>query len=206
MKRVLWFLSILTLLLTGGFFLSTSRAATESAPYQVLESDGAIEIREYETLKLAKVSLPTSDPKSKNMDGAFMKLFRFIDGGNESGEKIAMTTPVIMQRGAQESSMSFVMPKTLDAKETPKPKGEVILDVLPPSKVVVIRFNGRSDLEKEKAKLLELETWAKGRKLKTTGEPLIAYYDPPWTPGPFRRNEVLLRLEVPKASKVKDPN
>ena len=201
MKRVLWLIAVLTLLLTGGVFLSTSRAATESAPYKVLERDGDYEIREYEALKLAKVSLPNSSPKSKNMDGAFMKLFRFIDGGNESGEKIAMTTPVLMQRGTQESSMSFVMPQALAAKETPKPKGEVVLDVLPPSNVVVIRFSGRSDLEKEKAKLVDLEAWAKARQLKTRGEPLIAYYDPPWTPGPLRRNEILLRLDPAKKIK-----
>ncbi len=198
MKRMLGFLSLVTVLLAGGFFLSTSRAATESAPYKVVEADGAIEIREYATLKLAKVSLPSSDPKSKTMDGAFMKLFRFIDGANESGEKIAMTSPVIMQHGDQESSMSFVMPKTLDAKETPKPKGEVTLDLLPPSQVIVIRFSGRSNLEKEKVKRLELEAWAKARQLTTTGGPLIAYYDPPWTPGPLRRNEILLRLSSPQ--------
>lgn len=202
MKRVIGFLSILTVLLAGGFFLSTSRASTESAPYKVLESEGAFELREYESLKLAKVSLPSSDPKSKTMDGAFMKLFRFIDGGNESGEKIAMTTPVIMQRGAEESSMSFVMPKALAAKETPKPKGEVILDVLPAAKVITIRFNGRSDLEKEKGKLLELQTWAEKRQFKILGEPLIAYYDPPWTPGPLRRNEILLRLSPPAQAKA----
>ena len=26
------------------------------------------------------------------------------------------------------------------------------------------------------------------------GEPEIASYDPPWTPGPLRRNEILIRI------------
>lgn len=198
MKRLFWTLLFVAVLLSGGFFLSTSRAATESAPYSVVEKDGAFEIREYQALKLAKVSMPASDPKSATMDGAFMKLFRYIDGGNESGEKIAMTTPVLMRRDAQERSMSFVMPQSLADKAAPKPKGEVSLDVLPPCRVVALRFSGRSDTGKEKVRLEELLAWAKARALTTSGEPLIAYYDPPWTPGPLRRNEILLRLAPAK--------
>jgi hypothetical protein len=135
MKRMLWILPLLILLLAGGFFISSSRASTETAPYTVLETDDKIEVRLYDTLHLAKVSLPASDPKAENMDGAFMKLFRFIDGANDTGEKIAMTTPVIMQRTSTESSMSFVMPKAVAAKGAPKPKGDVTLDQLPSVKV-----------------------------------------------------------------------
>jgi SOUL heme-binding protein len=196
MKRMLWILPLLVLLLAGGFFISSSRASTETAPYTVLETDDKIEVRLYDTLHLAKVSLPASDPKAENMDGAFMKLFRFIDGANDTGEKIAMTTPVIMQRTSTESSMSFVMPRAIAEKGTPKPKGDVTLDQLPSVKVVAIRFSGRSNPEVEKQKLAALQTWAKTKNLTTEGTPLVAYYDPPWTPGPFRRNEILLRLKA----------
>jgi hypothetical protein len=194
MKRFLWLLPVLALLLAGGFFVSTSRAASETAPYKVVKSDGAFEVRDYDTLQLAKVTLPASDPKSETMDGAFMKLFRFIDGANATGEKIAMTTPVLMQRGEKQSSMSFVMPRAVAARGAPQPKGEVSLDKMEPVRVIAVRFSGRSNPETEKQKLVELEAWAKSQNLATQGEPVIAYYDPPWTPGPLRRNEVLLRL------------
>lgn len=187
----------MVLLIAGGFFISSSRASTETAPYAVLDSDDEIEIRLYDTLHLAKVSLPASNPKSEKMDGAFMKLFRFIDGANDTGEKIAMTTPVIMQRTSTESSMSFVMPKAVAAKGTPKPKGDVTLDQFPSVKLVAIRFNGWSTPEVEKEKLEALQSWIKTRNIAVEGPPLVAYYDPPWTPGPLRRNEVLLRIKMP---------
>ena len=79
---------------------------------------------------------------------------------------------------------------------TGRPDSTVTLDQLPSVKVVAIRFNGRSNPEVEKQKLAALQTWAKTKNLTTEGTPLVAYYDPPWTPGPFRRNEILLRLKA----------
>ena len=40
----------------------------------------------------------------------------------------------------------------------------------------------------------EGRAWLTAQKLTSVGEPFFAYYDPPWTLIPFRRNEVLLRL------------
>jgi cytochrome c-type biogenesis protein CcmH/NrfF len=42
---MLWIIPLLVLLLAGGFFISSSRAATETAPYTVLETDDKIEVR-----------------------------------------------------------------------------------------------------------------------------------------------------------------
>lgn len=195
MKRMFWIIPALVLTFAGWFFVSNSRAATETAPFKVLQQEKDFELREYETLHLAKVSLPSTDKRSKNMDGSFMKLFRFIDGGNERGEKIAMTTPVIVQRGEKESSMSFVMPKASVAKGLPVPKGEVKLDQIQAVKVIAIRFSGVSKEAKEVEKLNALKAWAKTKSIDTEGEPFFAYYDPPWTLGFMRRNEVLLRVK-----------
>jgi hypothetical protein len=37
-----------------------------------------------------------------------------------------------------------------------------------------------------------------GKKLVATGEPVFAYYDPPWTPGFMRRNEVMIPVASPR--------
>ncbi len=195
MKRMLWIIPSLVLLAAGFFFVSNSRAATETAPYKVLKKDGAFELREYDTLHLAKVSMPTSDKRSKNMDGGFMKLFRFIDGQNERDEKISMTTPVIVERGEKESSMSFVMPQKSVVKGLPVPKGEVKLDQIPAVKVVSLRFAGVSNGTKEAEQLAALQAWVVKEGIVVVGTPLFAFYDPPWTPGFMRRNEVLLRVK-----------
>ncbi len=196
MKRMLWVIPGLVLLGISFFFVSNSRAATETAPYKVVRKDGGIELREYDTLHLAKVSMPTSDKRSKNMDGGFMKLFRFIDGQNERDEKISMTTPVIIERGEKESSMSFVMPQKSVAKGLPVPKGEVKLDQIPAVKIVALRFSGVSNSTKEAAQLEVLQAWAAKEGIMVEGTPLFAFYDPPWTLGFMRRNEVLLRVKA----------
>ncbi|MEQ1748202.1 MAG: heme-binding protein [Prosthecobacter sp.] len=196
MKRMLWVIPGLVLLGVSFFFVSNSRAATETAPYKVVRKDGSFELREYDTLHLAKVSMPTSDKRSKNMDGGFMKLFRFIDGQNERDEKISMTTPVIVERGEKESSMSFVMPQKSVAKGLPVPKGEVKLDQIPAVKVVALRFSGVSNSTKEAAQLAVLQAWAAKESIMVEGTPLFAFYDPPWTLGFMRRNEVLLRVKA----------
>ena len=195
MKPMLWIVPSLLLLVVGFFFVSNSRAATPTAAYQTLKPNGDFELRAYETLHLAKVTLPTSDKRSKNMDGSFMKLFRFIDGQNEREEKISMTTPVIIERGANESSMSFVMPETAVAKGLPTPNGEVKLAKMPPVKMAVLRFSGVSNPKKEAEQLARLQTWMTNEKLSPEMTPLFAFYDPPWTLGFMRRNEVLLRVK-----------
>ena len=59
----------------------TSRSAYESAEYNVLESDGSFEVREYPDLMLVTT---TSKFQSQGNDGSFGRLFRYISGGNET--------------------------------------------------------------------------------------------------------------------------
>jgi hypothetical protein len=37
--------------------------------------------------------------------------------------------------------------------------------------------------------------YIKANKLRTMGEPVMAFYDPPWTLPFFRRNEIMLELK-----------
>ena len=129
-------------------------------------------------------------------DGRFMRLFRYISGENETGEKIAMTTPVFMTRSADSERMAFVMPENTVAKGTPGPKSsEVKVEKLPAAKYAVYRFSGSLNREAEFAALTKLRAWMATRKLKAAaGEPMVAGFDPPFTPPPLRRNEVMIRL------------
>jgi hypothetical protein len=56
----------------------------------------------------------------------------------------------------------------------------------------VLRFSGRRSVEADDAALKKLRAWMTRQSLKETGKPFSASYDPPWTPGPLRRNEVLV--------------
>jgi DNA gyrase inhibitor GyrI len=194
MKKVKVVLLILLCVIVTGcvlFFGKNSRAGVESPPYTVVKAEGDCELRTYAALKL--VSTPA---RGSSKDGSFMTLFRYITGANASGEKIEMTTPVIMDRGENTGSMSFIVPAATMAKGAPAPKSEKVqLRDFPGGKIAVHRFRGRDAAETEAAAKTKLQAWVKAQGLQPKGEALFAYYDPPWTPTALRRNEVMQRVE-----------
>lgn len=172
----------------------TSRNAYESAEYKVLESDGSFEVREYPELVL--VSTPMTMDAQGN-DGSFGRLFRYISGDNGSKSKVAMTTPVFMEVDAstQTGQMGFVIPKDVASRGTPSPTGkDVKLNRRPEGRFAIVRFSGRLDDETRTSMTQQLREWMKNKSLSESAAPEYAGYDPPWTPGPFRRNEILIRL------------
>lgn len=177
----------------------TARAGYESAECTVIESDGNIEIREYPDLMLVATD---SKMDSQGRDGSFMRLFRYISGANEGDQKIAMTTPVFMEGevGKSEVSMGFVMPKEVAAEGVPEPKGEdVKIRKRQGGRFAAIRFSGRLDSQVAKEQEAKLREWMRSRGLEGESKAEAAGYDPPFTPGPLRRNEVLIRLNEANA-------
>jgi hypothetical protein len=126
------------------------------------------------------------------MNRSFGLLFRYISGSNEDAKKIAMTSPVLM--GGAEATMAFILPKS-DEADPPTPQGDVRITVLPAGRFAAYRFssNGRTPEDDGRA-ASELLTILSQRGLRPEGQPLIAYYDPPWIPRFLRRHEVLMRL------------
>ena len=114
----------------------------------------------------------------------------------KAGEKIAMTAPVIQQGDGKSWKVQFIMPTEYTLETLPKPVNPAVkLRALKPKKMVVIRFSGSTGDENIAKKTAELEAYVKANKLHTTGEPVLAFYDPPWTLPFFRRNEVMLELK-----------
>jgi len=172
----------------------TARSSYESAEYSVLESDGNIELREYPDLMLATTEMGT---RTQGDDGSFGRLFRYISGGNEEKQKVAMTTPVFMEPKSDHATgqMSFVIPKGVAESKIPMPANkQVEVTKRIGGKFAVIRFAGRVDADVRSDQQAKLVAWMQKRNLTTIGEPEVASYDPPWTPGPLRRNEVLIRI------------
>jgi len=176
----------------------TARNAYESAEYTILESDGNIELREYPELMLATTNMGT---RIQGDDGSFGRLFQYISGSNEAKQKIAMTTPVFMEPESDQTTsgqMSFVIPKEVAQSKIPAPANEQVqVSIRPAGKFAVIRFAGRIDTEICLKQRSKLEAWIedKGHAVDGEGEAEVAGYDPPWTPGPLRRNEILIRIE-----------
>lgn len=163
---------------------ATSRAGYETAPYRVIRRDGQFETRDYPELKIATTTRAEDD-------ASFMKLFRYIDGGNVEKQKIAMTTPVFMVKG----KMAFVVPEAQKAAPPAPASPAVAIDTLSPQRVAVYRFSGTRTKDSEPQAIAKLKSWLQQNQLTATGSAFSAYYDPPWTPGPLRRNEVLIPIQ-----------
>jgi SOUL heme-binding protein len=161
----------------------------ETPDYSVRTSDGAFEIRHYPDSTL--ITTPMNEP---GQDGAFRRLFRFISGRNGHSEKIAMTVPVLMS-GSSAGTMSFVVPRKVALRGVPKPADpSVTITGMPGGDYASYRFAGRAHRREQEAAADKLAEWLRARGLKASGSPLLAVYNPPWTPGFLRRNEVLVRI------------
>lgn len=195
-KRVVYLSLSLGLL---GFAMAawtlTARAGYESAEYRVVESDGAFEVREYPDLVLASTE---SELDSQGRDGSFMRLFRYISGNNETEQSIAMTTPVFMESedGQPNVSMGFVMPREVAEEGAPAPTGRAVeIRKREGGRFAVVRFAGQLNSKSARENEAKLRDWMTARGLKGSVASESAGYDPPFTPGPLRRNEVLIRLD-----------
>ncbi|MGB7748072.1 MAG: heme-binding protein [Verrucomicrobiia bacterium] len=174
----------------------TTRVGYESAPCQVVRASGNFAVRDYPALTVVETPMTRT---GNNADGGFMRLFRFITGGNEAKQKIAMTTPVFMSGSGSNTTMAFVLPAKLPAGEVPKPTdGAVTVRELPAGRFAVLRFRGGRNAKNEAESLQQLKDWMKAEGLSVLSPPVFAYFDPPWTPGFLRRNEVMLRTDSGK--------
>ena len=190
--------SVILVLLAGLVFAGcrTARSAYESAPYHVVRADGKFELRDYPAMKVVETPMRGS---GSSADGSFMRLFRFISGNNAAKEKIAMTTPVFMSGSKSNTTMAFVLPANMKLSEVPKPAdGSVQVRELPAGTFAVLRFSGGRNSRNEAEASTRLRDWLAREKLSAAGLPVYGYFDPPWTPGFLRRNEVMLRMDPTK--------
>ncbi len=186
-------MAVIVLVIVAVFIVMPSRAGYETAAYETIEQEGSFEIRRYEELRVVATTM-SGDERNQS----FGRLFRYISGENDGEEKIEMTTPVFMPGSADGSmrEMQFVVPKAVAAAGAPDPKAkELKLASIPGGRFAVLRFAGRLDQKRAAAKFAELRAWLEKQGLAPKGDPVFAGYDPPWTPGPMRRNEVLVRVE-----------
>lgn len=168
---------------------ASTKATEETAPFTSVKTEGTFEIRSYPEIKIAS----TSDKEGEaSRDQRFMKLFGYIQGKNKGEQKIEMTTPVFMEG----KDMIFVMPKAVAEKGAPESTNpDVKVGTIPARKVAVYRYSGWSNAKVEEESIEKLKAWIKDQKLEAIGEPSKAFYNPPWTLGPMRRNEILIPIK-----------
>lgn len=195
MKKSFFFagLALVVFLFWAG--TKASRAGYEGPAYEVVSKSGKFEIRRYESMVGAATDMAQTSGKQR--DRGFGRLFRYITGDNATEEKIAMTSPVFVETDneANEEAMIFVMPQETVEGGVPKPANAAVrVERMSGGNFAVLRFKGSNSREAQQKALESLRESIREKGLQSRGEPVYAYYDPPWTPEFLRRNEVMLRV------------
>lgn len=198
----------LSAVVAGGWILVVNNV--EQPAYEVVRRDGPFEVRNYPELVVAEVK--RGGARREAVSAGFRPLANYIFAKDRVGaaismtapvtqerEKIAMTAPVTQMRseveGSESWNVNFIMPSEYKLQDLPKPaKRDVTLRELPASRRAAIKFSGVATDELIAEKEARLIQWVSEKGYKATGNPIYAYYNDPFTPGPLRRNEVMLYL------------
>jgi len=199
--------AIIGIIVIGGIFAGPIMSDVETPNYQVMSSQDSIEMRQYEPMIIAEVQM---DGKREDAIGdGFRLLADYIFGNNKLSQDIAMTAPVQQQENGkiamtapvQQQSVgdtwqvSFVMPSDYSMETIPKPVNErVVLKMVPAKQFITITFSGTNSDKNVKEHEDQLMSYVNANDLSVTGAPKYAFYNPPWTLPPMRRNEVMIEI------------
>jgi SOUL heme-binding protein len=195
MKTVLITLIVLTVIfIIFQSFISMGTTNTEKQPYTVLKTDGALEIRLYPSVTMATIQSTARNYRELSGNG-FRKIAGYIFGNNESGEKIAMTTPVHMDFQESGSSMAFVMPSGYDETNLPKPNDpSVKIKKTDVEYAAALRFGGFASDETIARHSKQLSALLEEKGIKPIGHFRFLGYNPPYQLV-GRRNEIIVSIE-----------
>ncbi|MER0239745.1 heme-binding protein [Fulvimarina sp. MAC8] len=199
----------LTLLLVAGGTIAALGAAyyvtkkvqehAEEPGYEAVREDGVVEIRDYDAVIVAETVKSGYHEKARR--AGFDTLYDYIAAKNRGGKSIKMTTPVLQQLADSDGktkgwAIRFVMPKKHTMATLPKPEQrDVVLKEVPARRTVAIRFSGNFNATLASKQLMTLYNYLADNNLTQKGDPEYAFYNPPWTPGFMKRNEILIEIE-----------
>lgn len=174
-------------------------AKTPEPSWVSLRKDGDIEIRSYDPMILAEVT--KKGERYDAINAGFRTLAPYIFGENQGNKKIVMTAPVTQQPTDTDGEwkVSFVMPSeyTLDTLPIPNDKQIKFVNI-PSHQKAVIRFTGFNTDKNLKEHHDKLVNWMIKNKIKASGKPVYAFYNPPWTPFFLKRNEIMFDIGANK--------
>ena len=164
---------------------------SEQPDYRLVEADGDIEIRDYPELLVAESA--AAGERTAALNAGFRKLARYVFAEDRDGDSIAMTAPVLSERGGPGWRTRLVIPAAVSHDELPPPGPGVEIVTVPARRVAAIRFPGRATDQRLQAKEAALRTWLEKRG-QAAGAVSYAFYNSPYVAPALRRNEVLIEL------------
>ena len=160
----------------------------ETQSYEVIKNFEEGEIRFYPQVMMAKTS----------SQSGFSSLFKYISGNNTKRQKIAMTTPVHMDKNEGKGTMEFVLPKKFDMETTPLPLGSNIeLYQAEAGYFIAFKFSGYTNPKKEQMVIDKGKEVLKNNNISYTDAPIVLVYNSPYA---FfnRKNEILFPIDFEK--------
>jgi DNA gyrase inhibitor GyrI len=180
----------------------------ENAKYTVITAEENIEIRDYPPLIVAEVT--TQGPRQEAIKQGFTQLADYIFGNNSSknkismtapvtqqdGEKISMTAPVTQQGNENAWTIRFIMPSNYTLDTLPRPNNDKVrIHQIPSARFAVIKFSGTAKTDTISSHENKLKTHIDHKNLKQLSAPTYAFFNPPWTLPPLRRNEIMIEIQ-----------
>jgi hypothetical protein len=178
----------LATLVTGGLGLYEQNL--EQPAYAVVEKAGAFELRDYPAVLVAETAV--IGERSPALTAGFKRLAGYIFDNKQ--EKIAMSAPVFLDGAKGAWRTRFVMPARFTAETLPDMPDGVTAAELPARRMAVVRFTGLGSDAQLTEQEARLRGWLTARGFDATGDAMIAFYNSPFVPPPFRRNEVMIAV------------
>ena len=184
---------ILVLFVISQLFFLNSQRNIETYPFTIIDSYETIEIRQYEASLFTSVEMPSNNYRETSSKG-FSVLAGYIFGGNDKGEKIAMTSPVAMSL-KDSTTMLFLVPKKYTRDNLPVPNDSSIeFKNIPEKRVAAISFGGWASDSKIAAFKSKLITALNTKGIDYTDNFYFLGYNAPMEVF-NRKNEVIVELK-----------
>ena len=153
-----------------------------------------IEVRQYDKYVIARTSI---SKKNSSLDNnMFRVLAGYIFGGNNKGQSIPMTTPVITKESDSSYDMIFFMLDSDSPDDLPKPNSsKITLETYTMGKTISIRFGMWTTEERILKYKSILDQYIYDNGILVKSNIMVAQYNSPWTMPPFRRNELIYQID-----------
>ncbi|MFK7757836.1 MAG: heme-binding protein [Flavobacteriales bacterium] len=171
----------------------SSQKGIETYRYALEKTYDTFEVRNYEPTLFTSVQLETNAYQEASGKG-FSILAGYIFGGNETEQKIAMTSPVSMSL-EDSMTMMFMVPRDMKKEDLPKPNASDIEFIeVPARSMAAITFGGWANDEKIESYKNELLKALDENGLEYTNKFYFFGYNAPYEMV-NRKNEVVVELK-----------
>jgi hypothetical protein len=194
-------LSLLILTIVMCLTASVPAVSYEEPEYTIIKKTDVYEVRRYGKRTIAEVTYGEED-------SGFRVLFDYISGANKGSKEvemtvpvtqsveISMTVPVTQSSNGGKMNMRFFLPRQYSTQNAPEPDDiRVKIIDLPEEYFAVISYSGSTSDSNFEEQYKALEAALRHDGLVSSGPPLKATYNSPFTLPFLRRNEAMFPLD-----------